>query len=167
PEQLQLVRRTPIVRSRLIALFALALMTLAACGSVEDNSPSTTSGESASTDAASGPITITDARGEEITLDAPATAVVGLEWGVVENLVSLGVMPVGVADVEGYTAWVTAASLDEGVADVGLRGEPSIDSLVALAPDPVISPTDLPDNIVDQYEDICMVMCARTDPVDQ
>jgi len=159
------------VRSRLIALFALALMTLAACGSVEDNSPSTTSGESASTDAASGPITITDARGEEITLDAPATAVVGLEWGVVENLVSLGVMPVGVADVEGYTAWVSAAPLDEGVADVGLRGEPSIDSLVALEPDLVISTTDLPENIVEQIEEIVPVLVVRPAaaerPIDQ
>nr|MBO2500125.1 iron-siderophore ABC transporter substrate-binding protein [Acidimicrobiia bacterium] len=146
-------------------------MTLAACGSVEDNSPSTTSGESASTDAASGPITITDARGEEITLDAPATAVVGLEWGVVENLVSLGVMPVGVADVEGYTAWVSAAPLDEGVADVGLRGEPSIDSLVALEPDLVISTTDLPENIVEQIEEIVPVLVVRPAaaerPIDQ
>ena len=32
-----------------------------------------------------------------------------------------GVMPVGVADVEGYSTWVTAAPLDDSVTDVGTR----------------------------------------------
>ncbi len=32
----------------------------------------------------------------------------------VENLVTLGVMPVGVADTKGYTNWVSAAKLDAG-----------------------------------------------------
>ena len=50
---------------------------------------------------------MTDARNKKIDLPAPATKVVGLEWGVVENLVTLGVMPVGVADTKGYTTWVT------------------------------------------------------------
>jgi len=80
-------------------------------------------------------------------------------------------MPVGVADVEGYTAWVSAAPLDEGVADVGLRGEPSIDSLVALEPDLVISTTDLPENIVEQIEEIVPVLVVRPAaaerPIDQ
>ena len=64
------------------------------------------------------------------------TKVVGLEWGVVENLITLGVMPVGVADVKGYTTWVSAAKLDAAVKDVGTRGESSVDAIVALEPRP-------------------------------
>lgn len=159
-----------------IPLFALALLTLlAACGSVEDaGADTTTAGDTGVTTTAAasdGPITITDARGEEITLDAPATEVVGLEWGVIENLVSLGVMPVGVADVEGYTTWVSAAPLDEGVTDVGFRGEPSIDALVALAPDLVVSTTDLSESIISQIEEAVPVLVVRPAdagrPVDQ
>jgi hypothetical protein len=82
---------------------------LGACGTTEEPG----------TDAAAGPageqITLIDGRGAQVTLDGPATRTVGLEWNVVEHLVSLGVMPVGVADVEGYTNWVQAAPLDEGV----------------------------------------------------
>src|SRR5690606_18566408 len=60
------------------------------------------------------------------------------EWGEAEMLVTLGVMPVGVADVEGYGRWVSAAPLDPSVADVGVRNEPSIDASVALEPDLVV-----------------------------
>jgi len=162
------------MRSRnLLSLLAALSLLLSACGSVEEGATTTAAGsaEPETTTATSGPITITDARGEELTLDAPASEVVGLEWGVIENLISLGVMPVGVADVEGYTAWVSAAQLDEGVVDVGLRGEPSIDALVALEPDLVVATTDLPANIIEQIEGLVPVLVVRAAaaerPVDQ
>jgi len=152
-------------------LLVLGALVASACGSVEDTPGTTTAEEATTSEAPSGPITVTDGRGEEFTLEAPATRVVGLEWGVVENLVSLGVMPAGVADVEGYTTWVSAAPLDEGVTDVGLRGEPSIDALVALEPDLVITTTDLPENIITQIEELVPVLVVRAAaaerPVDQ
>ncbi len=166
-----MTRRLPLL------LLVLLLAPAAACGSVEDDAPAAADDAPAAaddaTDAAAegGPITLTDARGEEVVLDGPAAEVVGLEWGVVENLVSLGVMPVGVADVEGYTAWVGAAPLDEGVTDVGMRGEPSIDALVALEPDLVITTTDLSPDVIGQIEEIVPVLVVRAAaaerPIDQ
>ena len=47
---------------------------------------------------------VTDPRNKKINLKGPATKVVALEWGAAENLVTLGVMPVGVADIKGYAA---------------------------------------------------------------
>lgn len=152
-------------RHHLLALGAVVSLAAAACGSVEAGTTDTavaapeTSAEG--TPDAAGPVTVTDGRGEELTLDAPATDVVGLEWGVVENLVSLGVMPVGVADVEGYGAWVGAAPLDDGVTDVGMRGEPSVDAIVALDPDLVVATTDLAPNVVEQLEAVVPVLVVR------
>lgn len=170
-------------RHHLAALVAILAMTAVGCGSVEadtgspSGSGSSTAGEASAhaatptAEADSGPVTIEDARGEQVELEAPATEVVGLEWGVVENLVSLGVMPVGVADVEGYTAWVSAAPLDDDVTDVGMRGEPSVDALVALDPDLVVATTDLAPNIVEQLEEFVPVLVVRAAaaerPVDQ
>lgn len=156
----------------LSVLLALATVAAAACGSVEDTTDTTAADNTTTTEAeTTGPVTVTDARGEEITLDAPATEVVGLEWGPIEMLVSLGVMPVGVADVEGYTTWVAAAPLDETVTDVGLRGEPSIDALVALEPELVVATTSLAPNIIEQIEEYAPVLTVRAAaaerPVDQ
>lgn len=118
---------------------------LAACGTTDSGDAETAgagSGEAVTEapdgDPEPGPVTITDARGVEVTLDGPAERVVALEWSEAEALATLGVMPVGVADVEGYGTWVQAAPLDDSVADVGTRQEPSVDAIVALDPDLVI-----------------------------
>ncbi|MDG4798790.1 iron-siderophore ABC transporter substrate-binding protein [Micromonospora sp. WMMD1082] len=144
-------------RTRVTALVAAATaVLLAACGSTENPTE-----PAASAPAAGGPVTVTDSRGKEIKLDAPATKVVGLEWGEVEMLVSLGVMPVGVADPKGYATWVSAAKLDADVKDVGTRGEPSIDSIVALQPDLVIMEDDRGANVISQLEKYVPVLVAK------
>ncbi|MBQ1048075.1 iron-siderophore ABC transporter substrate-binding protein [Micromonospora sp. C51] len=144
-------------RTRVTALVAAATaVLLAACGTTEN-----TTEPAATTSAARGPVTVTDSRGKEVKLDAPATKVVGLEWGEVEMLVSLGVMPVGVADPKGYATWVSAAKLDAGVKDVGTRGEPSIDSIVALQPDLVVMEDDRGANVITQLEKYVPVIVTK------
>lgn len=131
---------------------------LAACGTTED------AGRDDTAATAAGPtesqVTITDARGVDVTLDRPAEKVVALEWSEAEDLVTLGVMPVGVADVEGYGAWVQSASLDESVADVGTRQEPSVDAIVALDPELVIM-EDRGNNLDAQLEEYVPVIVIQ------
>ncbi|GIF77185.1 ABC transporter substrate-binding protein [Asanoa siamensis] len=136
-------------RFPLLALAAVAALTLGACGTTEDAGAPSPAGSSA---AATGPVTVKDGRGKEITLPKPATRVVSLEWGETEILVSLGVMPVGSADNKGYATWNTSAPLDASVKDVGTRGEPSVDSVVALQPDLVVMEAERGAPIVAQLE---------------
>jgi iron complex transport system substrate-binding protein len=66
---------------------------------------------------------------------------VALEWTYVEDLLALGVQPVGVADIAGYGSWVQIpAALDGAVADVGTRQEPSLEQIAALQPDLILVP---------------------------
>ncbi|TYB47329.1 iron-siderophore ABC transporter substrate-binding protein [Nonomuraea sp. PA05] len=150
------------MRSALTApLTALAaVVVLAACGTTE--APVTTQSPAAGSTASATatPVTLTDARGKEVKLDRPATRVVSLEWGETEMLVSLGVMPVGAADVKGYATWDTAAKLDSTVKDVGMRQEPSIDSISALDPDLVIMESD-DEELATQLEKFVPVMVAK------
>ncbi|WP_323960196.1 ABC transporter substrate-binding protein [Arthrobacter sp. JZ12] len=132
----------------LAALAAVSMLALSACGTTEE-----AIGSSEETTAASGEsITVTDGRGKEVVLDGPAERVAGTEWNVVENVVSLGVMPVGAADIEGYNTWVSSAPLDETVTDIGVRGEPSIDTLVSLEPDVVLVTDQLVEGAIEQIE---------------
>jgi len=136
---------------------AVSALVFAACGTTE-----APAGEPASPAPASGPqITVTDARGKQITFDGPATRAVGLEWGLVEYLVTLGVRPVGVADVEGYSAWVQAGPLAGDVTDVGVRGEPSIESIAALRPDVVFTTPRVNEGAIAQIEAIAPVVVVR------
>lgn len=60
--------------------------------------------------------------------------IVSLEWSTVELLLTLGVVPLGVADTHSYREWVKEPALPPGVVDVGLRTEPNLELLQQLRP---------------------------------
>ncbi|MFJ6084931.1 ABC transporter substrate-binding protein [Streptomyces sp. NPDC092369] len=143
------------MRRSLTALAAVsAAVVLAGCGTTE---PAATSAEKSAKS-----ITLTDASGAKVTLDGPAEKVVGTEWNVVESLVTLGVDPVGVADVKGYRTWDTAAPLKNTPKDIGTRGEPSMDTIAALSPDLIVATTDLSAAAVKQLRKIAPVLEVRS-----
>ncbi|WP_127502115.1 ABC transporter substrate-binding protein [Actinoplanes solisilvae] len=146
------------------AAAALTALVLTACGTTEDPADET----SPASAPAAGPVDLTDERGP-LHLDAPAKAVVSLEWGLTENLVALGVKPVGQADVKGYNIWDKAAPIDASTPDVGTRGEPSLDAIAALKPDLVVTTKDLPENVIGQISKTTKVLTLRgsdgTDPI--
>ncbi|GLY32652.1 iron-siderophore ABC transporter substrate-binding protein [Kineosporia sp. NBRC 101731] len=136
---------------------ALALL-LSACGTTESSAGSSESTPSAT---AGGPVTVTDARGTQVKLDAPATKVVSLEWGLTENLLSLGVTPVGAADVKNYNIYDTVVPLDADTPDVGERGTPNTDAISALEPDLIVSVTGLDDKVYASLEKIAPVVVLK------
>lgn len=154
--------RTRLPLTRAAALLAAGALALAGCGTTETPEPAAGGGDedSATSSAAAGPVTYTDERGEH-TLDAPAEDVVALEWGLTENLLALGVEPIGQADVKGYNTWAQAAPLDPETEDVGMRGEPSLSAITALDPDLIVTTTDVPANVIDQLEEIAPVLAMR------
>ncbi|MBE1533093.1 ABC transporter substrate-binding protein [Actinomadura algeriensis] len=135
---------------------ATALVLAAAgCGGSAGETAGGTSGDGAG----EGAISVTTARGP-VTLDEPATRIVSLEWTYTENLLALGVNPIGHADPAGYAKWVSApeAKLPEGVADVGTRQEPSLEKIRALKPDLIVSDESRVAANYDQLADIAPVL---------
>jgi ABC-type Fe3+-citrate transport system substrate-binding protein len=90
-----------------------------------------------------------------VKLDAKATKVVALEWVYVEDLMSLGVTPIGAADVEGYNTWVSSTDpLGKDVTDVGTRQEPSIEKIKQLKPDLIVADSNRTDIAFEELRDI-------------
>ncbi|MFB6933832.1 iron-siderophore ABC transporter substrate-binding protein [Streptomyces chartreusis] len=147
------------------AAATVAALALTACGTTEpaaDNDDAKKAGQG---------ITLTDASGTKVELDGPAKKVVGTEWHEVELLISLGVDPVGVADVKGYKTWDQAVPLKNEPKDIGTRGEPSMDTIAALRPDLIVASTDLPPAAVKQLRKVAPVLEVRSasaaDPIGQ
>ncbi|MFJ5775304.1 iron-siderophore ABC transporter substrate-binding protein [Streptomyces sp. NPDC093094] len=142
-----------------------AALTLTACGTTEP------AADAKAEPPASRAVTLTDASGAKVELPGPAKKVVGTEWHEVELLVSLGVDPVGVADVKGYTTWDQAVPLKNEPKDIGTRGEPSMDTIASLAPDLIVASTDLPPAAVKQLRAVAPVVEVRSadaaDPLGQ
>lgn len=145
------------MRSLVLAVTAAAALLLSGCGTTEAPVDAQAASEQSGRQ-----ITVTDSRGKQVTLDGPATRTVALEWNAVEHLVSLGVMPAGVSDVEGYNAWVNAEPLSGSVEDVGVRGEPSMDSIASLRPGLIVATTDLPAGAIQQLEQLAPVIVLRS-----
>lgn len=99
-------------------------------------------------------MTVKHNRGE-VTLNKPAQRVVVLEWTFTEDLIALGVQPVGNADNANYKVYVTPeAALDSSVVDVGTRNEPNLEAIAALKPDLIISNVDGNEAIYEQLKAI-------------
>lgn len=130
----------------IIGLSVAAALFVAGCGTTEE------AGGTDQAAAGGDPVTVTDSRGKEVKLDAPAKRVAATEWNGVEHLVSLGVMPVAVSDIKGYETWASAAPLDDTPKDIGTRGEPSIDTLGSLDLDLVVVTDTLTEGALEQIE---------------
>ena len=136
-------------RTSLTALAAAALLSMAACGTSQPSEAQTAKDEATT----GGPITLTDGAGRTVELPAPAENVVVLEWQQIEDVLTLGVEPVGVADAEGYRTWDSAEELSDDVVDVGLRGEPNMDAVFKTDPDLIITEVYGPaDALVKRFE---------------
>lgn len=132
-----------------LAVFAVSVT---GCGESQPAGEAAEDTVGAGTTAETGPITVDGALGG-VELAEPAERVVALEWTYAEDLVAVGVQPVGVADVEGYSQWVDA-ELDPSVTDVGTRQEPSLEAIAALDPDLIIGVQFRHEPILDQLEAI-------------
>ncbi len=94
--------------------------------------------------------------------------VVALEWNLVEYLLALGVQPAAIADVEGYETWVTTpVELGPDVADVGLRWEPSLESIAAAEPDLILGTTDRDEAIYGQLGAIAPTLLLPPYPTEE
>lgn len=158
-------------------IYLLAALTLAAgataCGeddsaaasadeAAEDTAGTDTSSETEeSTEEATGPITVTDGTGTEVTLEGPATTVVALEWALAEDLLLLDVEPAGVADAGSYGDWIAEPAIPEGVEDVGTRQEPSIERIQALEPDLILGVDFRHGGLRSQFEAIAPTYLAN------
>ncbi|MFA1819860.1 ABC transporter substrate-binding protein [Virgibacillus oceani] len=137
-------------------LFVLLVVVLILTGCMQEDNKGTNS--SGSEDTESEKIVIEDGFGEQAFDQAPEK-VVALEWSIVEELLAVGVQPVGVADIEGFNKWVTIdAQLDDSVAEVGLRTEPNIEEIAKLEPDVIIGMKGHQGNLKEDLEKIAPVV---------
>ncbi|AOZ90887.1 ABC transporter substrate-binding protein [Paenibacillus crassostreae] len=144
-----------------LLMVIVVILVVAGCGSNQTNSSTTdgvATGNAVATNTdseiTSEPIVLKDAKGE-LKLDKPAQKIVVLEWTFTEDIIALGMQPVGNADNENYKLYVTSeASLDEGVTDVGTRDEPNLETIASLQPDLIIGVSDSHEAIYDQLKGI-------------
>lgn len=140
----------------IVALSILLLTLLSACGSSNSENESEASNSNSDVSDTTQPqeIVIEGVNGK-VTLDAPAKKVVALEFTYAEDLIALGLQPVGMADIEGYKKWVNIDEpLSDDVVDVGTRNEPNFELISSLNPDLIIGIAFRHESILTELEQI-------------
>ncbi|MBL7253086.1 iron-siderophore ABC transporter substrate-binding protein [Paractinoplanes lichenicola] len=135
----------PALHARLLAATAVVL-TITACGTTQVDEPSATGSATPvsqtcandTTATATGPVSMTDGVGRKVELAKPAQRVAVLEWQQTEDVLTLCLNPVAVADPKGYGTYVKAEPLPANVTDAGERGQPDLDALYAAKPDLIV-----------------------------
>ena len=131
----------------LLLCFLVMMVALGGCTGAAD-------APSQAPNASAGERIVTHALGET-TIPTTPQRIVALEWTYVEDLLALGIQPVGVADIEGFNDWVKLpVALDPTVVDVGDRGEPNLETLAQLNPDLIIAPLF---RVADTYEELSAI----------
>ncbi len=150
-EEIEMVKKWGMILSA-------SVLVLTGCGEETENLPEqdedTYESETENSATGDGETTITHALGET-TLEEKPERIVVLEWVYAENLLALGTQPVGVADIDGYDAWVNVEpELAEDVTDVGTRQEPSLEEIARLEPDLIITAASRHEGIQSQLEQL-------------
>ncbi|WCT54051.1 Fe(3+) dicitrate ABC transporter substrate-binding protein [Paenibacillus kyungheensis] len=121
---------------------------LAGCGNTSTaNQAATTSTNTANA------ITIQDTVGTT-TLPAPAQKVVALEWSFADDLLALGITPVGIADDDKPEAMTKLAGKAFEYMPLGKRETPDLEKITEASPDLIIADSDRHTKIKDQLDQI-------------
>lgn len=70
---------------------------------------------------------------------APMPRVAAAGWAGAQTLLALGVVPLALPEIARYRALVAEPPLPESVQELGLRSEPNLELLTALAPDLIVA----------------------------
>lgn len=93
--------------------------------------------------------------------------IVALQWNYVEDLLTLGVQPVGVADIQTMKKFVNLGDLvlSNDTVDVGLRYEPNLEVIAQLEPDLTIGDISSHGNIHDKLSSIAPTILFNPYPM--
>lgn len=83
------------------------------------------------------PYAVFDTTGKHYFFSPPERVVV-TDWTALENLLELGIVPVGAPEIERYQQAVRLPALPVGISDIGLRQAPNLNKIQSLKPDVII-----------------------------
>jgi iron complex transport system substrate-binding protein len=134
----------------LLVVLALGVAALGACGSGDDTAASS----SPSAAAAAGPITVTDDSGVEVTLDAPAEAIVSLAPANTEIAYAVGAGDKMVAGTS-YDDYPEEA---KALPKIGDFSNPNVEKIASYSPDLVLAAGGIQADLRSQLEDLGMTV---------
>lgn len=110
-------------------------------------------------------IQVSDSRGVQTLAAKPVRPVV-LSWDMLEQVIELGVTPVGAPELDSYADWVVQPAIPQATESVGTRSEPNLEKIASLNPDIIIT-SQIHQAILPRLEQIAPVLMYANFSADQ
>ena len=65
--------------------------------------------------------------------------IIVLDWDLLEQILTLDVIPVGATEIAGYNQWVAHPIAPNSIEEVGMRAEPNLEKMASLKPDLILA----------------------------
>ena len=65
--------------------------------------------------------------------------IIVLDWDLLEQVLTLDVIPIGATEIAGYNQWVAHPVAPNSIEEVGMRAEPNLEKMASLKPDLILS----------------------------
>ncbi|MFU9001251.1 iron-siderophore ABC transporter substrate-binding protein [Proteus sp. TSJ240517] len=65
--------------------------------------------------------------------------IIVLDWDLLEQILTLEVIPVGATEIAGYNQWVARPIAPNSIEEVGMRAEPNLEKIATLKPDLILA----------------------------
>ncbi|MDC0612138.1 iron-siderophore ABC transporter substrate-binding protein, partial [Vibrio sp.] len=101
-------------------------------------------------------IQVQDDLGIHVLPAHPSRPVV-LDWDLVEQVIELGVTPLGAPELDSYKDWVVQPKIPHSTVSIGTRSEPSLEQIAELKPDIIIA-SDTQKDLLPQLQKIAPVL---------
>lgn len=149
-------------KSWLYVAIAVMLVVLTGCGSTPAETTSASSKQDTKVATTADTRTIKDAYGD-VQIPTQPSRVVVLDIGALDNLLELGIKPIGAPSIlaagDPYPAYLKGT---EGIKNIGSVNEPNLEAIDALKPDLIIGNKDTHDAIYKQLSQIAPTLFVNT-----
>ena len=65
--------------------------------------------------------------------------IIVLDWDLLEQVLTLDVIPIGATEITGYNQWVAHPVAPNSIEEVGMRAEPNLEKMASLKPDLILA----------------------------
>ncbi|WP_193015359.1 MULTISPECIES: iron-siderophore ABC transporter substrate-binding protein [Gammaproteobacteria] len=65
--------------------------------------------------------------------------VIVLDWDLLEQILTLEVIPIGATEITGYNQWVAYPVAPNSIEEIGMRAEPNLEKIASLKPDLILA----------------------------
>jgi ABC-type Fe3+-hydroxamate transport system substrate-binding protein len=167
PDSINCIKASEVVMQKVVLYGIIAAVAVAAGIGIAFAATSMNGNTSPTSTSSSDNVRVIKHAMGETDITGTPERIVALDWSASENLLTMGIQPVGVADLAGMKKFLRPEGLPPEIVDVGTGLEPNLEKITELEPDLIFAETFQHTELYDELSSIApTVMYSNAPPIE-